>query len=89
MPPGSTTVGGAMATVSGLVFVAGKLDRRIHVLDVSTGENLWSGELPASAPDLPMTYRADGRQFLVIAAGGAVKVEGQGQSDAVVAFTLP
>jgi quinoprotein glucose dehydrogenase len=35
-----------------------------------------------------MTYRADGRQYVVIAAGGHGKL-GTTMGDSVVAFTLP
>jgi quinoprotein glucose dehydrogenase len=50
---------------------------------------LWSGTLPAGAQATPMTYRtADGKQFVVIAAGGHSVLRTQ-MGDSVVAFSLP
>jgi quinoprotein glucose dehydrogenase len=89
-PPGSINTGGAIVTAGGLVFVAGTVDKRIHAFDVENGREVWSAELPASAHAMPMTYRgADGKQYVVIAAGGSAKIEEEAQSDAVVAFALP
>jgi len=53
-----------------------------------TGRELWRYELPAGGQATPMTYRLDGRQYLVIAAGGHGKL-GTKQGDYVLAFTLP
>ena len=89
-PPGSPNLGGPMVTAGGLVFVAGTIDRRIRAFDIETGKELWSAELPASAHAAPIAYRgADGKEYVVIAAGGSAKVAEEAQSDAVVAFTLP
>ncbi len=88
VPPGSPMLGGPIVTAGGLVFIAATLDRRIRAFDVTTGKELWSAPLPAGGKATPMTYvGADGRQYVVIAAGG----DGDrfGASDAVVAFALP
>jgi quinoprotein glucose dehydrogenase len=87
---GSITLGGPIATAGGLVFMAGSLDAAIYAYDATTGEVLWRGELPASARATPMTYRGpDGRQYLVIAAGGHA-IPGLGPpEDYLVAFALP
>ena len=85
---GSPSVGGPIVTAGGLVFVASTLDHNLRALDVETGEELWSGALPAPGMTVPITYRADGRQYVVIAAGGNARA-GTTQSDAVVAFALP
>lgn len=82
-------VGGPVVTGGGLVFLAGATDRRIRALDVETGEVVWSAELPRAALATPMTYRgADGRQYLVVAAGGHGKW-GLEPGDYLVAFALP
>jgi len=81
-------VGGPIVTAGGLVFVASTLDHNLRALDLETGEELWSGALPAPGMTVPITYRAGGRQFVVIAAGGNARV-GTTQSDALVAFALP
>ena len=91
VPPGSVSLGGPIVTAGGLVFVAGTLDPFIRAFDVDTGRELWKAQLPASGAATPMTYctRTDGKQFLVIAAGGHAKVREEPQSDQVVAFALP
>jgi len=85
---GSPSVGGPIVTAGGLVFVASTLDHNLRALDLETGEELWSGALPAPGMTVPITYRAGARQFVVIAAGGNARA-GTAQSDAVVAFALP
>ena len=88
-PPGSPSLGGPIVTAGGLVFMAGTLDPGIYAYDVESGKQLWRGELPTSARATPMTFRGrDGRQFLVIAAGGH-GVKGLGPvGDYLVAFAL-
>lgn len=85
---GSINLGGATSTASGLVFVAATLDPRLHAFDIETGRELWAGPLPATGKATPMTFRGprDGRQYVVIAAGGDGDVFGW--SDAIVAFRL-
>jgi quinoprotein glucose dehydrogenase len=86
--PGSPSLGGAIVTSGGLAFIAATLDQRIRAVDVETGRELWSAPLPAGGKATPMTYLgADGRQYVVIAAGGDGDRFGRG--DAVVAFRLP
>jgi quinoprotein glucose dehydrogenase len=84
---GSPNLGGAIATAGGLVFVAATVDRHLRAFDVESGRELWSAPLPAGGKATPMTYRGrDGRQYVVVAAGGS---GGFGAGDALVAFTLP
>ncbi len=42
----------------------------IRAFDKSTGELLWEATLPFCGTATPATYEVDGRQFVVIAAGG-------------------
>lgn len=84
---GSPNLGGPIVTAGGLVFIAATLDRKIRAYDVETGAELWSAALPAGGKATPMTFRGkDGRQYVVIAAGG----DGGrfGKSDRVVAFAV-
>jgi quinoprotein glucose dehydrogenase len=87
---GSINLGGGIITEGGLVFIAAAMDNYLRAFDVETGKELWKAELPASAQATPMTYqlKGDGKQYVVIAAGGHAKL-GTKRGDAVVAFTLP
>ncbi|OLB16590.1 MAG: hypothetical protein AUH12_06290, partial [Gemmatimonadetes bacterium 13_2_20CM_69_8] len=67
---GSFNLGGALLTASGLVFIAGTFDQHLRAFDVETGRELWSAALPAAGHALPMTYVAEERQYVVVAAGG-------------------
>jgi quinoprotein glucose dehydrogenase len=67
--------------------MAGTIDRKIRAVETSSGRILWSADLPAGGKATPMTYLGrDGRQYVVIAAGG--DGETWGASDAIVAFAL-
>jgi quinoprotein glucose dehydrogenase len=87
---GTYNLGGSMATAGGLVFVGASNDRRFRAFDARTGAKLWETELEASAHATPITYTgADGRQYVVVAAGGGTSVGGPVMSDTIVAFALP
>jgi len=87
-PPGSGSpnLGGPIVTASGLVFIGATLDRAFRAFDIETGRELWKASLPAGARATPMTYEANGRQYVVIAAGGSGPF---GMGDAIVAYALP
>ena len=74
-------------TAGGLVFIAGTKDERIHAFDKQTGKLLWEHPLPAGGYATPSTYQVGG-QYVVIAAGGAGKLQTKA-GDAFVAFRLP
>ena len=72
------------------MFTAGTLEAAMYAFDVQTGKQLWKGTLPTSARSTPMTYLGrDGRQYLVISAGGHGVQIGPPLGDYVVAFALP
>ena len=87
---GTPNLGGPIVTAGGLVFIAASMDDYLRAFDIDTGAVLWKGRLPAGGQALPMTYRLrpDGKQFVVIAAGGHGKL-GTKLGDSLVAFTLP
>jgi quinoprotein glucose dehydrogenase len=91
LPPGTVSLGGPIVTAGGLVFIAGTLDPYLRAFDVETGKELWKGQLPASGHATPMTYRLTptGKQYVVIAAGGHGKIDGERLGDSLVAFALP
>jgi quinoprotein glucose dehydrogenase len=87
---GSIALGGPIVTAGGLVFTAGTLEAAMYAFDVQTGRLLWTGQLPTSARSTPMTYRGpDGRQYIVISAGGHGSQIGPPLGDHLVAFALP
>ncbi|MCI0336388.1 MAG: PQQ-binding-like beta-propeller repeat protein [Acidobacteria bacterium] len=68
---GSENYGGAIVTANGLLFIgATNYDKKFRVFDKLTGKLLWETELPAAGNATPATYEVNGRQFVVIAAGG-------------------
>jgi quinoprotein glucose dehydrogenase len=81
-------MGGPMVTDGGLAFIAAATDNYLRAFDIETGRELWKGRLPAGGQATPMSYEANGRQFVVIAAGGHGKL-GTKRGDYVVAFALP
>jgi quinoprotein glucose dehydrogenase len=85
---GSPNLGGPIVTAGGVVFIGAAFDSHIRAFDVETGKLLWTGDLPKSARATPMTYQGpDGKQYLVISAGGHKGVNEIG--DYVIAFALP
>jgi len=88
---GTRTMGGSIATASGLVFIGATNDRRFRAFDAKSGKELWVAELPASGHSTPMTYMGkDGSQYVVIAASGGTAIgAGLPISDSLVAFRLP
>jgi quinoprotein glucose dehydrogenase len=73
IPGGQTGIrnfGGPIVTASGLVITAGAEDPWLRVFDSATGEELQKIPLPVPAVATPMTYTLDGRQYIVVAAGG-------------------
>lgn len=64
------------------------MDDFIRAFDVDSGKELWKAQLPAGGQATPMTYQENGRQYVVIAAGGHGKL-GTTLGDSLVAFTLP
>jgi quinoprotein glucose dehydrogenase len=92
VPLGAPSLGGAIVTAGGLVFIAGTMvDSSLRAFDVETGKELWKAQLPTAGGATPMTYQTHqgGRQFVVIAAGRHQGVKEEPQGDSIVAFTLP
>ena len=84
---GAENYGGPVVTAGGLVFIAATPDRRIRAFDKDTGALLWQDTLPFAGFATPAVYEADGRQFVVVAAGGGKLNQPSG--DAYVAYALP
>ncbi|MFN8606806.1 MAG: PQQ-binding-like beta-propeller repeat protein [Vulcanimicrobiota bacterium] len=85
---GSISSGGPSCTAGGLTFVAATMDGNLRAFESATGKLLWKSQLPVAAYAAPMTYELDGKQYVVICAGGNGKT-GSPPGDSVLAFTLP
>jgi quinoprotein glucose dehydrogenase len=87
---GTPNMGGPIVTAGGVVFIGAAMDDYLRAFDARSGAELWKGRLPAGGQATPMTYklRPDGRQYVVIAAGGHGKM-GSRLGDTLVAFALP
>jgi quinoprotein glucose dehydrogenase len=85
---GTENFGGTIVTAGGLVFIGGTMDEKFHAFDKSTGKLLWEYQLPAGGYATPCTYEANGKQYVVIAAGGGGKLRTR-SGDSFVAFALP
>ena len=68
---GTETYGGPVVTAGGLIFIASTRDERIRAFDKKTGKMVWEYQLPAGGFATPISYEADGKQYIAIAAGGA------------------
>ena len=78
-----------MVTAGGLVFIgASDFDKKFRAYDNATGELLWETTLPFSGNATPATYAVNGRQYVVIAAGGG-KDPKSPSGGVYVAFALP
>jgi quinoprotein glucose dehydrogenase len=87
---GTENYGGPVVTAGGLVFIgATNYDRKFRAFDKTTGALLWEATMPSSGNATPATYQADGRQFVVIAAGGGKGGAAAGPGGVYVAYALP
>lgn len=83
---GMVNLGGPITTATGVLFIGATPDPHLRAFDIASGQVLWTGTLPAGARSTPMTYEAEGRQFVAIAAGGDGEL--WGTADEIVAFAL-
>jgi quinoprotein glucose dehydrogenase len=86
---GTENYGGPIVTAGGLLLIgATNFDNKFRAFDKATGELLWETSLPFSGNATPATYEIQGRQFVVIAAGGGKNPKTQ-SGGVYVAFALP
>ena len=83
---GTENYGGPIVTDGGLLFIAGTRDEKIRAFDKMTGKVVWEFKLPAAGFATPITYSVNGKQFVVLAAGGGRGLE---SGDSYIAFALP
>src|SRR5699024_10478501 len=72
----------------GLIFIGATADNYLRAFDENTGEKLWQVRLPAGGQATPMSYKVDGRQYIVIAAGGHGGLDTK-SGDYLMAYALP
>ncbi|UHG92947.1 PQQ-binding-like beta-propeller repeat protein [Spirosoma oryzicola] len=84
---GTENYGGPVITASGLLFIAATKDEKFRAFDKKTGKLLWETDLPAAGFATPATYQVNGKQYVVIACGGAKL--GAKKGNQYVAFALP
>ncbi|MBT7953327.1 MAG: pyrroloquinoline quinone-dependent dehydrogenase [Gammaproteobacteria bacterium] len=85
---GVPNFGGPIVTAGGLIFIAATIDQKFRAFDIDNGKKLWQTKLPAGAQTAPITYQLNGRQYVVITAGGHKNL-GNKRGDFVVAYSLP
>ena len=90
LPLGTFNLGGAVVTQTGLFFIAAAQDRYLRAYETVSGKELWKTQLPAAGNATPITYISpeSGRQFVVVAAGGAQGVETD-RKDYIMAYAIP
>lgn len=85
---GTENYGGPLVTAGGLLFIgATNFDKKFHAFDKKTGALLWQTTLPFAGNATPITYEVNGRQFVVIAAGGGKDLKSK-SGGVYVAFAL-
>ena len=84
---GAESYGGPVVTASGIIFIGATPDRKFRAYDIRDGSVLWETELPAAGFATPSVYSVDGKQFVVIAAGGGRM--GPPSGSTYFAFSLP
>ncbi|MCH4244491.1 glucose/quinate/shikimate family membrane-bound PQQ-dependent dehydrogenase [Acinetobacter gerneri] len=90
LPPfkmGVPMLGGSISTAGNLMFVGATQDDYIRAINVTNGDELWKGRLPAGGQATPMTYAINGKQYVVIMAGGHGSF-GTKMGDSLVAYAL-
>ncbi|MEX0906523.1 MAG: PQQ-binding-like beta-propeller repeat protein [Balneolaceae bacterium] len=85
---GTINMGGAVLTAGNVIFIGATMDEKFRAFDKFTGEVLWEYQLPAGGYATPSVYEIDGKQYVVIAAGGGAK-PGTRLGDSIISFALP
>lgn len=85
---GTQLFGGGVVTAGGLIFIAASRDGKFRAIDKSDGKVLWEYQLPVGGYATPAVYEVDGRQYVVIAAGGG-GLQATKTGDYYFAFSLP
>src|SRR6266478_6550232 len=79
-------IGGILATAGGLVFT-GEGNGKFAAYDSSSGKELWNFRAGAGVNAPPSTYMVDGKQYVVVGAGGNTQVDFR-RGNNIIAFSL-
>lgn len=71
---GMPMLGGPISTAGNVLFIAATADNYLRAYNMSNGEKLWQGRLPAGGQATPMTYEVNGKQYVVISAGATARL---------------
>ncbi|MEC9375561.1 MAG: pyrroloquinoline quinone-dependent dehydrogenase [Pseudomonadota bacterium] len=85
---GTPSSGGGIVTAGGLIFIGASYDERFRAFDIESGKKVWETITPFSANATPMTYEVEGRQYVVVSAGGHSWAP-LPKGDYILAFALP
>jgi len=85
---GMPMLGGPISTAGNVLFIGATADNYLRAYNMSNGEKLWQARLPAGGQATPMTYEVNGKQYVVISAGGHGSF-GTKMGDYIVAYALP
>jgi len=80
-------IGGILATAGGLVFT-GEGNGQFKAYDSHTGAMLWNFQAGAGVNAPPSSYTVEGKQYVVVAAGGNVQLDYK-RGNNIIAFSLP
>jgi quinoprotein glucose dehydrogenase len=84
---GSENHGGGVVTAGGLFIIgATHYDNKLRAFDKLSGKLLWETVLPFAANATPSVYEVNGKQYIVVAAGGGRE---RPSGSLYVAFALP
>ena len=84
---GTENYGGPIVTAGDLIFIGATADGKFRAFHKDSGELLWEHDLPLDGNATPSTYAIDGKQYVIISAGGAKT--GRPKGGTLVAFALP
>ncbi|MEX7634657.1 membrane-bound PQQ-dependent dehydrogenase, glucose/quinate/shikimate family, partial [Serratia marcescens] len=85
---GMPMLGGPVTTAGNVFFIGATADNYLRAFSVTNGEKLWEARLPAGGQATPMTYEVNGKQYVLIFAGGHGSF-GTKLGDYLVAYALP
>ncbi len=85
---GTVSFGAPIVTGGDLLFTAASSEALLRAMDKASGDEVWTTPLPVPAQSTPMAYTMNGREYIVVDAGGHGGL-GTPLGDYVIAYALP